>query len=94
MCYQTMVSTLRNAGYKNNTIYLPDDSSLNNDFESWLNFFGSENLVDPEFVAKYATDCFSTCIDFTKRLQSYLMDTVELAVLFQIFALKRGKDRR
>lgn len=52
MCYQTLVATMRNSSYKNNVIYLPDDSSITNDYKSLLKIFKSTyHLVDPALVA-------------------------------------------
>lgn len=53
ICYQTMVSTLRNGGDKSNLTYFADESHLMTNYEQLLKFLStSEDILDPKNVAE------------------------------------------
>ncbi|KAI6184777.1 Nuclear receptor subfamily 5 group A member 2-like protein [Aphelenchoides bicaudatus] len=89
LVFSSVTSTARNSGFRHNKVYFVDENSIKVEGEQLLNYHSScPNLMDATQCARIALALFNDVLTVAQKLHSARLDEVEVAVMFQIIALK------
>lgn len=87
--FQIIIHTIKNSGFKQNTIYCIDESYLTVRDEVVLQFVRtSKDLLCPDTISRFTLEYFKETLEASNRFHSIKPEDFELAAIFHIYAMQ------